>query len=218
MPEETHYGVVTDNDDEEKRGRLKVKCQTLVGFEQELPKWIEPAGAIFATAKGGELYLPEKQSVVLLDVTVTDDLDQIPGERFLANPSIRWRYAPYTSKTGKQPLPEIFITNYPDRRGIVTPGGHSLIFDDKAGTIEIKSSHGHRLVLTDGEIQITPNGKTVMKSPTNMGIGATELMVLGNLFMDLFNQHTHTTGVGPSGAPIQQMTGAQLSQEGNAVK
>ena len=35
--------------------------------------------------------------------------------------------------------------------------------------------------------------------------------MLGDTFMQLFNQHTHPTGVGPSGPPTQPMATSHLS-------
>jgi len=46
-----------------------------------------------------------------------------------------------------------------------------------------------------------------------LGEGATEALVLGTTFLDLFNQHTHPTGVGPSGPPTQQMVAGTHTSE-----
>ncbi len=45
-----------------------------------------------------------------------------------------------------------------------------------------------------------------------LGDGASEKVVLGDAFLQFFNQHVHPTGVGPSGPPTQPMSaGSHLS-------
>jgi hypothetical protein len=217
---EVHFAIVTDNKDPEKRGRLKVRSQSLLGADVELPGWVEPESPLFTSiGGGGSLFLPKIQSVVELVVCVHDvGMDQMEGERFLQNPSGKWRHATPSGAADKMPLPVALGINYPNRRGWVTPAGHKIIMDD-VGSIIIESKDGHTIEMKDGEIHISPNGKTVLKSPTLIGEGATELLVLGNALMTMFNSHTHPTGVGPSGPPTPPgMTTAQLSSEGNKVK
>jgi hypothetical protein len=211
--QETHFGLVTDNNDPEKRGRLKVKSQSLTGADYELPDWIEPSGNLYASkSNGATLFVPAIGSTVELVADVHDtDFDDMPNERFLDNPAMKWRAATLSTQDGPMPLPADLLTNYPERRGIVTPAGHTLIFDDSSGELIIKSKAGSTMVFK-------ANGDIVLKSPVKIGDGATELMILGNAFMTLYNAHTHPTGVGPSGPPSVAMTAAQLSQEGNAVK
>jgi len=63
-------------------------------------------------------------------------------------------------------------------------------------------------ILADGEVIVTPiSGKQILLGSSS----SKEQVVLGNVFMTLFNLHTHPTGVGPSGPPTQQMSGTQLS-------
>ena len=217
---EVHFAIVTDNNDPEQRGRLKMRSQSLIGADYEMPDWIEPESPLFtSTGGGGSLFLPKIGTLVELVVAVHDvDMDQMPAERFLQNPSGKWRHASHSASQDKLPLPDDLRTHYPNRRGFVTPAGHKLIFDD-AGSIIIESRHGHTIEMRDNEIHVTPAGSTVLKSPTLMGEGATEKMVLGDLFMAMFNAHTHPTGVGPSGPPTPPgMTASQLSQDGNKVK
>lgn len=208
--QEQHFAIVTNIDDPEKRGRIKVRCQSLVGADVELPDWIEPGAQLISTLGGGSLWLPSIDSTVVLQVDAADTHDDVPGERFLQNPAIKWLAATPTDPNGPQSLPEALRTNYPFRRGFRTPGGHEMWMDEK-GSLMIKSKD-------NSTIEFTSSGQIVLKSPVLMGIGATELMILGNAFMTLYNAHSHATGVGPSGPPIVQMTTAQLSQEGNKVK
>lgn len=211
--QETHYALVTDNNDPEKRGRLLVKSQSLTGADFQLPDWVEPGGAAYASTKNGAtLFVPAIGSTVELVADVHDtEFDDMPNERFLQNPSIKWRPATLTAADGPMPLPADLATNYPERRGIITPAGHQLIFDDTSGELIVKSKAGSTMVFK-------ANGDIVLKSPVKIGEGATELMILGNAFMTLYNAHTHPTGVGPSGPPVVLMSTTQLSQQANAVK
>jgi hypothetical protein len=56
--------------------------------------------------------------------------------------------------------------------------------------------------------------KVIVKSENiELGEEAIEKIILGNKFLELYNQHTHPTGVGPSGVPIVPMVDIQhLSQ------
>src|SRR5580692_68954 len=129
--QETHFAVVTNNKDPEKRGRLKLKCQSLVGANTELPDWAEPCATMFTTMGGGSLFLPLIGSTVEIIVDVHDvGLDEMAGEKFLQNPNIKWRSVGFTGKGGVMPLPAALQTNYPNRRGFVTPAGHSVVMDD----------------------------------------------------------------------------------------
>lgn len=214
--QEFHHGVVTNVTDPEKRGRIKVRCQSLVGAQTELPDWIEPEDPPFAATNGAGLFLPTVNSLVELVMDVSDlGFDMMPGERFLSNPSFRWRHA-------RQPdgLPADLQTNYPHRRGWVTPAGHKVILDDTPGAekIIIQNKKGHLIELTPTELRIKNATLTIIDSPVQIGNGATERMILGDLFMALYNAHSHPTGVGPSGPPAVAMSATQLSQEGNKVK
>lgn len=204
--QEQHFGIITALNDPEMRGRIKAKSQSLAGADYELPDWLEPAGTVGTSASGaGMLWLPEIGSTVELVVDAHDTDDDMPGERFLQNPNIRWRPATATDKNGPMSLPEDLRADYPFTRGWVTKAGHKIIMNDKTGVLVVKGAKGGTVTFNaDGSIHI--------------GAGATELMVLGNAFMTLFNAHTHPTGVGPSGPPTPQMTTAQLSQQGHKVK
>ena len=57
-------------------------------------------------------------------------------------------------------------------------------------------------------------GRRGRRSPPRRSSSArrpTEKVVLGDTFMQFFNTHTHPTGVGPSGPPVQPMAASHLS-------
>lgn len=166
---EVHDGRVTDNNDPEKKGRLKVASQGLLGAGLSLPMWIPPENQWFASAGGaGALFLPAVESSVELIVHTTDSgLDERPGERFLDNPDIRWRPAQFTSSAGANPLPAALAgDNYPNVRGWVTVSGHVFTFDDTPGAERVQLIHANGGtffdVAPDGSILILTAGGALL--------------------------------------------------------
>lgn len=79
------------------------------------------------------------------------------------------------------------------------------------GQVRIRVKSSQRLTVEmDGTdvLEVFESGGQVR---IDLGAGAAERLVLGDTFMALFNSHTHPTGVGPSGAPIQPMGSSHLS-------
>jgi hypothetical protein len=55
-------------------------------------------------------------------------------------------------------------------------------------------------------VELSSGGVVVNSSTVKIGSGgAAQSLVLGDALMQLFNTHTHPTGVGPSGPPVQPM-------------
>jgi hypothetical protein len=134
---ELHYGIVTDNVDPEMRGRVKVKCGTLVPDDTEWPDWIEPTFPYLSSSDqnktdGGFFFVPDIGVVVELDVAASSERDEVPGQASIDAPDIKWRACVWAH--GADELPSDFQTNYPNRRGIKTSLGHFLLFDDTEDT------------------------------------------------------------------------------------
>jgi len=99
----------------------------------------------------------------------------------------------------------------PDERGadadnavrlIKSRSGHQIILDDTAGAekVTVRDKAGN-------SIELTSSGVVINSSAVKIGSdGAGQSLVLGDALMQLFNSHTHPTGVGPSGPPVQPMT------------
>lgn len=89
-------------------------------------------------------------------------------------------------------------------------GSKSYIFLDKDScVVRIGSAF---VKMTDGKIVV--DGDNI-----ELGEGATEKLVKGNAFMQLYLNHTHTCAVGPSTPPVVPMTEAEhLSQRVVKVK
>jgi uncharacterized protein involved in type VI secretion and phage assembly len=118
---------------------------------------------------------------------------------------------------------------------VKTAGGHTVDLDDKGKKVTVKSSGGHSVVMDDGgkniEIKtdggqsvkldgqsgtVTVTGSTVTldASKVNLGGTATQSLVLGDMFMTLFNMHMHTSTApgAPTSPPVTPMTPTMLSQ------
>jgi phage baseplate assembly protein V len=99
---------------------------------------------------------------------------------------------------------------------VKSSGGQTVEIDDSAKTITI-STNGKSVTVngTSGEIKLS--GMTVICDGTSVKLGgqaATQSLILGELFMALFNAHVHpctAPGV-PSLPPVTLMTPAMLSK------
>ena len=136
---EQYSAIVTDTEDDKKRGRIKAKCVALTGSETTaLPEWIDP------TFDWGWFYVPDVGEAVEIEVVVQDDTAEgVPGQAFLEAPNYRWRNKRFHDPDGKQPrLPHDLFTskNYGKRRGFATPLGHVFFFDDTEGDEQITLS------------------------------------------------------------------------------
>lgn len=88
-------------------------------------------------------------------------------------------------------------------RLIRSRSGHEITLDDTSGEEKIVLVHSSG----DHRIELSSSGVVIESSAIQIGSGsASEPLVLGDAFMQLFNSHTHPTGVGPSGPPVQPMT------------
>jgi hypothetical protein len=205
MPKkEYHSGIVRDNQDEQKRGRLLIECPD-IAYGQTMP-WADPKMHFVDSSKqAGSFWIPNIGSIIEVEIESEED-----SEATTLLP--KWRCDVYPDGT----VPEVFQENYPERRGWVTAAGHIMYFDDTDGELMFKLIHpsGTEVVITnDGEIQLTPaSGQSVL-----IGGGADQSLVRGQKLTEFFGSiitpgtflgwaasHTHggvTTGGGTSGMP-----------------
>lgn len=176
--------IVANLEDPKMAGRIQCKFPQLDG--QVLPEWIEPI------EMAGWLWLPEIDETVEVSIPNSDDWIEFPQE-------MNWNGL---AREEQQSHPEEFKTNYPKRRGFRTKTGMLLIIDETPG--EEKFSWSHR---SNTLISITNNGiffgSEIATEPMVLGIQFKTLMTD---ILDAIILHTHPTGVGPSGPPLNAAT------------
>ena len=137
--EESYVATVTNNEDPETRGRIKVACTALLGDEQrELPGWIDSA------LQWGWFTIPDVGQQVTIYIVTGSSTDTRKGQTGIMSPKIYWRGDTYfTDDDAENANPvgtEFTEKNYGKRRGFKTPGGHVLLFDDTDGDSQVRMS------------------------------------------------------------------------------
>ena len=153
-----YRGLVTDNDDPDKLGRIKAKVPALLG-EEELG-WALPAFAYGGTAEQGLFAMPDTGAGVWIEFEGGD----------LGYPI--WSGTWYSSGS----LPE---SATPAKKVLKTASGHKIVFDDDANTLEITDSNGNSVKMDSNGIEIADaNGHTIKLAASSVTIndGALEVM------------------------------------------
>jgi len=135
-----YIGLVVDNDDPKKLGRLKISIPSVYGnIEKEDLPWAEPCFPYGHNDKG-IFFIPELNS--LISVMFINGSPYKP----------LWLGAIFREE--ENVVPSEVKDVYPDRKIIKTNSGY-IMFDDKSQYIEIKHRSGSRIVFTDdGNITI----------------------------------------------------------------
>ncbi len=192
---ETCLATVTNVSDPAKGGAIKVALTAIGG--DEYPEWIEPIHP------HGVLSHPVVGDTVELVMPEGDDITEFASEvRYLG------------VVTSEEGYPTEFAKNYPHRRGVKTPGGHLLLFDDKEKTIALTTPLQHALLLDETTQKVSlryKNKLLISLTPQGIFLGsesASEPFVLGNLWktmmdtiLDALAVHGHPSfGAPPSNA------------------
>lgn len=179
---EKYDAVVTSNDDDESRGRIKVSCPDLLADLDdalvELPMFIDP---VF---DWGWFVVPDVGELVEIEVDVTSDQDESFLQTTLDNLQPRWRTKRrYTAESDLEDNHEVrlphsdFVSeNYGKRRGLATPFGHIFMIDD--------SEDGPRIQLTWIKEQLEPG-----QAPEDAQISRLEFEPDGSYKITLLDKH-----------------------------
>ena len=175
---ERHIGIVTDNGDDEKRGRIRVASASLMGVDTEgepleYPVWIEPAfphllvsDETSGVVDSGFFYVPNVGTTVEFELTVSSSVDKSFGQSSIGNPDPRW--VACLLLPGDELSPD-FTENYPNRFGWRSRKGSILLFDDtdEKETVvlrgpDVGGSNSSITFETDGSIGVeTSKGQSI---------------------------------------------------------
>jgi uncharacterized protein involved in type VI secretion and phage assembly len=192
-----YFGVVeaivveNEGDDE---GRIKVNFPWFDGGST-VTEWCR-VSQLYAGGGYGSVFVPEKGDEVLV-AFVHGDM------RF---PIVLGGLYNGVDK------PPAARTDGRDQKIIRTKAGHEVLLDDGAKEIRITTAEGGLVTVTaDGSITLKAPKVTVEADSVDLGGGATQRAVLGDVLLNAFNAHIHPTPNGPSSAPTVPLPGGVLS-------
>lgn len=201
-----YEGVVTDAGDPKKIGRIRAKVPAVLG-EQVDTGWALPCVPAGGGKERGMLFLPQVGDTVWIEFAGGDVSRPIWVGTFWGAPDSTGGADDLGTETGPEaPTGDGGKEATPALGVLKTSSGHELTFDDDGEVVLIANGNGK------SSIRFEKGGGVVITAETiKLGASAAEKVVLGDAFMALFNQHTHPTGVGPSGPSVQPMTASHLS-------
>lgn len=168
----SYIAKVTDCNDPERRGRVKVACAGLLEDEETtLPQWVDPL------LPHGWFLIPEVGDTIEIIVATDGETDEIAGQTSIENPAPRWVGWQWRNK----PDSVFTSTHYGKRRGFKI-GSATLLFDDSAGAdAEVYIS------CTDGtKISLKSTGITLTATSIKLGANAVQFVALANLVQATF--------------------------------
>ncbi len=202
-----HEGVVVDVQDPLKIGRLRAKVPSVLG-EDVQTGWALPCAPFGGGKDRGMLFLPEVGDTVWIEFAAGDLTRPIWSGAFWGAPDSAGGQDDLAQATGTEIPTSQGQEAGPGRLVLRTRAGHRIAFEDDGEVVIV--AHGN----DRAELRLTKQGEVIIKADKiKLGDTATQPLVLGNALMQLFNTHTHPTGVGPSGPPAQPMTPSQLSTQ-----
>jgi uncharacterized protein involved in type VI secretion and phage assembly len=188
-------GVVSNIADPDGLGRVKVRYPWLKD-DSESP-WARIV-SFMAGAGRGAVFRPEVGDEVLV---------------LFDHGDMRFPYVIGAVWNGKDAMPNERGSDSDNAvRIIKSRSGHRIVLDDTSGSekVTVVDKAGNSIEMSSSGVVIKSNNIKIGSD------GASEGLVLGKAFMDLFNNHTHPTGVGPSGPPVQPMlSGNHVSTKHN---
>ena len=183
---------VVDNADPGRQGRLLLQVPDLGGGDQHhvfaYPSAAPMGGGSTDGKAWGSLFLPPNDAWVHVEFSDGDPdaLVWLPG----------W--------FADGELPTLLETGYPHRRGIVSPSGHFLIFDDRdgdTGNVGFGNREGGHVSFTaQGGFVKAPPGKK-LKLQQGQGAGLQPVVLKGHR-VDCGALHVVKANVGLGGVPV----------------
>lgn len=147
--QELHLGTVLDNDDPDRRGRIRVRLHA-----SGLETW-----AVVMVASAGNGYgvslLPRQQETVVVAFAAPE-----------------WPIVLGALWTGAAPPPDA-AQPVEQRYLLRTPGGLQVLLDDADPRVDIRTPAGHHLTLTDaggGQATLEMSGEKLEMTPANITV------------------------------------------------
>ncbi len=198
-------GIVTDVDDPSAVGRIRARVPEVFG-EDTQSGWATPSAPVGGGANRGFFALPDVGDTVWIEFEAGDITRPIWAGTFWGAPSSTGGQDDLGTASGSEAPEGADNPAGPGQNVWRTSAGHVISMDDQGGIVVVAEAAG-------AEIRITASGEITIKADTiKLGDSAGQKLVLGDAFQTLFNAHTHPTGVGPSGPPVQPMTAQHLSR------
>ena len=182
-----YRGIVVDNNDPEKLGRLKVKVPSVLGNDV-VTGWAMPCLPYGGAKDQGFFFIPEERSGVWVEFEAGDLEFPIWVGTYWAKPG------------GNSEVPKEAQVSPPTNRVVKTPSGHMIEFDDTSGSQKIKLTDkaGNNILLDSSNNKLTiTQGATPVNTITMDSNGITIQDVNLNKII-----------MGQSGITAQDVTGA----------
>lgn len=206
--------IVTDVNDPEKEGRIRVKFPW---FDPDMESdWCPLAQPYAGAGQKGWHLIPDVDDLVLVafihgDMTqpvaiacLCNGVDKPPTHRDDSRDQKMLR-----TRAGHEIL--LDDTAGEERVRIVTQGGHTLDLNDKEQRVVVQTSGGQSVILDEtGAVTIKGSQSVTVDAPkVNLGPAAVASLVLGEQMLVAFNTHVHTctAPATPSSPPVVPMAG-----------
>lgn len=209
-------GLVTDVDDPQQLGRVKLKFPW---FDPEMESEWCRVRQFYAGNDYGAFFIPEVGDEVLVAFIHGDmRLPIILGGLYNGKdkpPSFRQGTTKDEKLIRTKGNNEILMVDSSgDKRiRIKTEAGQTIELEDPGNKITIKTATGQSVIIEPGKI--TLEAATIVLSGTDvqLGTGASQSVVLGQALLAAFNVHTHISNIPtlPTGPPVPPLTPAVLS-------
>jgi uncharacterized protein involved in type VI secretion and phage assembly len=224
-----YYGVVEAivvevEGDPDKEGRVKIKFPWF--DDNTVTEWCR-VRHLYAGNGYGDFFLPEKDSEVLVSFVHGDmrrpiilgclynGKDKPPSERTKSKDEklIRTKGGHeilLDDSDGKHKVrvktKDEFTVELSDADKLITiktPNGNKAEFKDSGNQIKLTTAGGDVIEMGTGTIKVSSKQVTIEANSIQLGgSSATHPVIQGDIFMTLFNTHTHTCAVGPTSPPV----------------
>jgi phage baseplate assembly protein gpV len=165
-----YRGVVTDNDDPDNLGRVRVTVPRLLG-DAEIG-WALPAFAYGGAGEQGLFAVPDVGAGVWVEFEGGDLSYPIWTGTWYATGAI-----PEAARPGKKVLK--------------TKTGHKIVLDDDEGRVEVTDANGNSIAMDAGVVKVTAGSalKVVVEAPQiELVEGAAHPLVFGDSLLQYLNQ------------------------------